>query len=485
MMKIKEKPYINQKICAGCSVCVESCPMDCITIEEPKFHGDIHTIAQANLSQCIGCGICAKACPIEAIEMHRGGEVMCSMEKKLNLETVFCRSFQFVMKIGMYVLPWRTPKTLKGPGAVKKLPTAIVRKKFKKPLIVTDQMLMSIHLLDGMLEAMDKIGLEYVIYDGVAPNPTDINIEEGAAMYRDNECDCMIAFGGGSPMDCAKGIGARIARPHKKINRMQGLFGVLRPIPAIFTVPTTAGTGSETTIAAVITEAATHHKASMNDLCLMPKYAVLDPELTVGLPKHITSTTGMDALCHAVEAYTNNTYNSKLEKKMCKKAVKLIYDNLYLIYEDGTNLKGRQNMQKAAFYAGRAFTRGCVGYVHAIGHTLGGLYGTPHGLAMAILLPHVMRAYGSAAYDRLAELCDVCGIEAAEDTNKAKAEAFIRWMEDMKVKMDIPLYPPVLKDEDIDQIVEWAHKEGNPLYPTPVTWTKADFKEFVLSLKEA
>lgn len=410
---------------------------------------------------------------------------MYSMKKKLNLEVAFCRSFQLMMKIGIYVLPWGIPKIMKGPGIVKKLPMAIQRKKFKKPLVVTDHMLMNMHLLDGMLEAMDRIGLEYVIYDGAAPNPTDINIEEGAALYRENQCDCMIAFGGGSPIDCAKGIGARIARPHKKIRRMQGLFGVLRPIPVLFTVPTTAGTGSETTIAAVITEASTHHKASMNDLCLMPKYAVLDPELTMGLPKQMTAVTGMDALCHAVEAYTNNTYNSKLEKKLCKKAVKLIYNNLYKIYEDGTNIEGRQNMQKAAFYAGRAFTRGCVGYVHAIGHTLGGLYETPHGLAMAILLPHVMRAYGSAVYDRLAELCDVCGIKPAEDTRKAKAEAFIGWIEELKIKMDIPLYPPMLQEEDVDQIVEWAHKEGNPLYPTPVTWTKADFKKFILSLKRS
>lgn len=481
----KDKAYIHSQLCAGCSVCVETCPTDCIRIEDPKFHGDIHTVAIVDEEKCIGCGLCAKACPIEAIEMHRGKEVACMIQKKLSFETIGCRAFQTVMKFGMYVLPWGIPKVLKGPGAVKRLPEAIMRKKYRKPLIVTDQMLMKIHLLDGMLEMMDKVGLEYAIYDGVLPNPTDTNIEEGAAVYRENHCDCLIAFGGGSPMDCAKGIGARIARPHKKINRMQGLFGVLRPIPRIFAVPTTAGTGSETTIAAVITEASTHHKASMNDLCLMPKYAVLDPELTVGLPPHITATTGMDALCHAVEAYTNNTYNSRMEKKLCKMAVKLIYKNLHLIYVHGNNLKGRENMQKAAFYAGRAFTRGCVGYVHAIGHTLGGLYGTPHGLAMAILLPHVMRAYGEAAYDRLAELCDVCGIKSADDTNKAKAEAFIRWIEDLKEKMDIPVYPPVLKDEDVDQIVEWAHKEGNPLYPTPVTWSKADFKNFILSLKEA
>ena len=150
--------------------------------------------------------------PIEAVKMQQSTKKVCIVEKKRNLETVCCRAFQYVMKVGMYMLPWRIPKTLKGPGSVKKLPGAIKRKKFTKPLIVTDKMLMEIHLLDGMLEALTKKGLSYVIYDGVAPNPTDRNIEEGAALYKESGCDCMIAFGGGSPMDCAKGIGARIAK---------------------------------------------------------------------------------------------------------------------------------------------------------------------------------------------------------------------------------------------------------------------------------
>ena len=398
------------------------------------------------------------------------------------MSKVFCRCFQGVMKIGMYVLPWGMPKTLEGPGSVKQLPELIREKGYSRVLIVTDSMLMGLHLLDPMLEALKKEDVSFAIYDKVAPNPTDLNVEEGVALFKEHNCEAMIAFGGGSPMDCAKGIGARTARPNKKVQKLQGLFRVLKRIPTIFAVPTTAGTGSETTIAAVITESATHHKASINDLCLMPKYAVLDPELTVGLPPKVTSTTGMDALCHAVEAYTNHTYNSQLENDLCRKAVKLIYDNLYTAYEDGSNLQARQNMQRAAFYAGRAFTRGSVGYVHAIGHTLGGLYGTPHGLAMSVLLPLVMRQYGSAAHRRLAELCDVCGIQAEEQTDAAKAEAFIRWMEEMKEKMEIPKYPPTLKEEDLDQVVAWAYKEGNPLYPTPVCWSKEDFRSFLRSL---
>ncbi len=395
---------------------------------------------------------------------------------------LYCRIYQGVMKIGMYLLPWSMPEVIEGEGSIKKLPKLIKEKGFKKVLIVTDKTLVSLHLLNSLFESLKNVGIAYVVFDGVDPNPTDLNVEEGVKIYKDSSCDAMIAFGGGSPMDCAKGIGARIARPKKSIAKLQGLFKVLKRIPTIFTVPTTAGTGSETTIAAVITEAKTHHKASINDLSLMPKYAVLDPELTLGLPPKTTATTGMDALAHAVEAYTNNTYNSKLEKDLSKKATKLIYDNLLKVYENPKDIEGRQNLQRAAFYAGRAFTRGSVGYVHAIGHTLGGLYGTPHGLAMSILLPHVMRAFGEKAYDRLSELCDVCGITPKGNTKKAKAEAFIEWIEDLKVKMGIPLYPEY-KEEDIDQIVEWAYKEGNPLYPTPVTWTREDFKKFILSLR--
>lgn len=283
-------------------------------------------------------------------------------------------------------------------------------------------------------------------------------------------------------MDCAKAIGTMHVKKNKAIQQLQGTLKVLRKLPTIFAVPTTAGTGSETTIASVITIVATKHKASINDICLMPKYAVLDPELIAGLPPKVTAITGMDALCHAVEAYTNSTYNTKLENELAEKAVKLIYDNLYRSYCDGSDLEARNNMQDAAFYAGRAFTRGCVGYVHAVGHTLGGLYGTPHGLAMSVILPHVMRQFGSAAHERLARLAEVCGMEGANDAEKA--EKFICWIEDLKEKMDIPVGLDVIQDKDVPQIIRWAMKEGNPLYPVPVIWKKKDFKKLIDTIRQ-
>jgi len=348
---------------------------------------------------------------------------------------------------------------------------------------VTDNGLVKLGLPNRMLSALDKAGIKYTVFSDIQPNPTSDDVENGFRVYKENACRAIVAFGGGAPMDCAKAIGARVARPRKSVAQLQGILKVMKKIPLFFAVPTTSGTGSETTVAAVITDAATHHKASINDPNILPKYAILDPELTVGLPPFVTATTGMDALCHAVEAYTNYTYCTKLEKDLAKKAVKLIYDNLLKAYNDGSNLKARQNMQLAAFYAGRAFTRGCVGYVHAVGHTLGGLYGVPHGLAMAIILPHVMRQFGSAAYKRLAELADVCGIEGANIAEKANG--FIEWIEQLKKDMNIPSGVDVIREEDVPQIIEWASKEANPLYPVPVIWQAKDFKKLIDTLTAA
>lgn len=476
-----DEPYVDRRHCTGCSICVEACPMGCLEIEGPKFHGDIHTAAiLARPDDCIECKICAKACPLDAISFD-SFEYVHHHAKGFSLFRIFCRIYQAVFKIGMYVIPWGMPETLEGPGAIRKLPAWIREKGFDNVLVVTDKGLISLGMLDSLFEEMDKAGVKYTVYDGVQPNPTDINVGDGLQLFRENECQAIVAFGGGSPMDCAKGIGALAVKKGKTVEQLQGLFNVLHRIPRIFAVPTTAGTGSETTVAAVITNARTHHKASMNDTSLMPKFAVLDPELTAGLPPKVTSTTGMDALCHAVEAYTNNTYNSKLEKELCEKAVKLIYNNLYTAYCDGSNLEARANMQKAAFYAGRAFTRGCVGYVHAMGHTLGGLYGTPHGLAMSVILPHVMRQFGEAVHERLARLADVCGIEGKNDTQKAKK--FISWIEDMKVKMGIPEKLDVILDKDIPQIIAWAKKEANPLYPVPVVWGEKDFRKLIENIR--
>lgn len=403
------------------------------------------------------------------------------MNYRYMAKTAYCDVFHAGMKVGNYFLGYRIPEIIEGPGCVRKLPAKIREKKVSNVLLVTDRQLLKLGLVNGLMEELEKEGIEYTVFADIQPNPTDLNVEEGYRLFYIHDCRGIIAFGGGSPMDCAKGIAAKNAHPGKTIAQMQGVLKVHKRIVPFWAVPTTAGTGSETTLAAVITEAETHHKASINDPSIMPMCAVLDPELTVGLPPQITATTGMDALCHAVESYTNYTYCTDLEKDYSKRAVKLIYENLLKAYRDGSDLEARQNMQKAAFYAGRSFTRGCVGYVHAVGHTLSGLYGVPHGLAMSVILPHVMRQFGPAVYDRLSELADVIGLPGT--TKQEKSEAFIAWIDDMNEQMNIPKGFDMIREEDIPQIIEWADKEANPLYPVPVIWKKEELEQLVRAIR--
>ena len=404
------------------------------------------------------------------------------MEMPYKLEVLWCRTFQAVLKIGNYFMGYRMPKYLEGPGKVRELGAFLKEKGINDVLVVTDGGLMKLGLPNAMLDALTQAGVRYTCFSDLGPNPTSDDVEKGFALYRENGCKAVVAFGGGSPMDCAKGICAKIAHPRRTVAQLQGLLRVLKPIVPLIAIPTTAGTGSETTVAAVITDTATHRKASINDPVLIPRYAILDPELTVGLPPHITAATGMDALSHAVESYTNHTYNTKLEDKLAKDAVKLIHDNILRAYANGRDLEARQNMQKGAFYAGRAFTRGCVGYVHAVGHTLGGLYGVAHGYAMAVLLPHVMREFGASAHRRLAELADVCGIPGENDAQKANA--FIRWIEETNAAMGLPEKLDMIREEDVEQMIDWAKKEANPLYPVPTVWSREDFRRVIGSVRK-
>ena len=385
----------------------------------------------------------------------------------------YCRTYQTVMKAATGVLDWSEPQLIKGAGAVTKLPQVIKELGYNNVLVVTDKGLMGLHLLDSMFEELKNNDIAYVVYDGVQPNPTIDNIEEARNLYLGNGCQAIIAFGGGSPMDCAKACGARIARPNTEIPKMRGVLKVIKKIPTLFAVPTTAGTGSEATLAAVVSNPKTHEKNAINDPVLRPKYAVLDPSLTLGLPPHITSTTGMDALTHAVEAYIGNSNTADTEEK-ARMATKMIFANLETAYKDGKNVEARENMLLASYYAGVAFTRAYVGYVHAIAHNLGGMYGIPHGLANAVILPYVLDYYGESAYKRLAELADVAGLDFAGKSDEEKAKMFISEIRRMNKDMNIPEKFDQIKEADISLIADRALKEGNPLYPVPKIMDKAE-----------
>ncbi len=391
---------------------------------------------------------------------------------------LYCRIYQKVFKLASVFLPWRKPELIEGKNKMNTLLKMIKNKGIKSVLIVTDKGIFSLGLLDELLKGLEYEGINFFVYDKTVPNPTIENIEEALQLYKVHQCEGIVAFGGGSSIDCAKGVGARVARPRKSISQMKGLFKVIKKIPPLFAIPTTAGTGSETTIAAVITDQNTHEKYPINDLALIPRYAVLDPALTVGLPPHLTATTGMDALTHAVEAYIGRS-NTHETREMSKKAVKLIFENIYEAYTNGNNITARENMLKASYYAGIAFTRAYIGNVHAIAHTLGGFYGTPHGLANAVILPYVLDYYGESVYQSLAELTELAELQTAisepMDNTEKKAHRFIKAVEKLNESMQIPKKINGIQEKDIKVMVERAYHEANPLYPVPRILTKKDF----------
>ena len=313
---------------------------------------------------------------------------------------LYCRTFQIVFRIAIPILPYREPQILTSND---ELVSTLLENNTKSVLLVTDAGLTNLGLYNSLVDAMREKGVKVSVYDKTVANPTTQNVDEALGMYRDNACNAIIAFGGGSSMDCAKATGARVARPKKTLGQMKGILKVGKKIPLLIAVPTTAGTGSETTLAAVITDSETRHKYAINDFPLIPSYAMLDANLTVGLPKFVTATTGMDALTHAVEAYIGRS-TTKDTRQNALEAVKLVFENLYKAYEDGDNLEARDNMLQAAFKAGTAFTKSYVGYVHAIAHSLGGKYNVPHGLANAIILPYVLKKYGRTIYKKLWEM---------------------------------------------------------------------------------
>lgn len=392
---------------------------------------------------------------------------------------LYCRIYQQLMRLISKFLSWREPQLIEGENSVKQLPKQMKNFNVESALIVTDKGIIATGLIEPLLETLQKENIVFSIYDQTVPNPTVENVEAAVEMYEKNNCQGIIAFGGGSPIDCAKMTGARIARPRKTINEMKGLFKILKKLPPLFVVPTTAGTGAEGTLAAVCSNNKTKEKFPMMDTSLIPDVAVLDPLLTIKLPPRITAATGMDALTHAVEAYIGKS-NTKETKQWSIAATKLVFENLFEAYTNGEDVVARKNMQKAAYYAGLAFTRAYVGYVHAIAHTLGGFYNVPHGLANAIILPYVLEYYGDSVHQPLAELADVVGISSNTDNDEQKANKFIRAIKELNEQMEIPNKVSEINNSDIPLMVQRALNEANPLYPVP----KILFKEDITKLYE-
>lgn len=390
------------------------------------------------------------------------------------LKHAYCRIYQTAFRAAIPFLPYREPAIL---HRCEELADILTKEHIENLMVVTDAGIVKCGLTEKLCSVLDESHISYCIYDRTAPNPTVKNVEEAFSLYKEHGCQALIAIGGGSAMDCAKAVGARAAYPNKELGKLKGTLRVLRKIPLLIAIPTTAGTGSETTVAAVITDSEKKHKYVLNDFVLIPRYAVLDASLTYSLPKSLTATTGMDALTHAVEAYIGRS-TTKETRKMALSATRLIFENIEKAYENGSDHEARANMLKAAYEAGFAFTRSYVGYIHAVAHSLGGQYNVPHGLANAVLMPYVLDAYGPCVCKKLHEMGCAAGVCSTEDSYEEGAHKFIRAIRDLNARMQIPEHISGIRKEDIPTMAAHAEKEANPLYPVPRLMTKQELAVF-------
>ncbi len=396
------------------------------------------------------------------------------------LKSIYCRIFQGAFRIAMPFLPYREPKII---DSCKELGGVLKNESATAVLVVTDKGIIQNGLLTPVTEVLDSQNISYVVYDETLPNPTVQNVEDALRMYYKHQCNRIIAIGGGSAMDCAKAVGVRVSYPKRTVNQLGGKLKAWRKLPTLIAIPTTAGTGSETTLAAMITDSVTHRKYAIMSFPLIPKYAVLDATLTYSLPPHLTASTGMDALTHAVEAYIGRS-TTKETRALATEAVKLVFENLPTAFADGNNHSARENMLHAAYKAGIAFSKSYVGYIHALAHALGGFYGTPHGLANTVIMPYVLKAYGKSVYKKLHELGVVAGVCEPKDSPKIGAEKLIAAIEKLNSDMGIPKKLQGIQKEDVIPLAKHAEKEANPLYPVPKLMTEKELANLYYEVGE-
>lgn len=374
-------------------------------------------------------------------------------------------------------IPIPQPTLLVGPGSSARLGQAIAGFGHRKILIVTDSIISKLGLLNDLTNALKAGGAQFVVFDEITPDAPIPLIQKGIEFFKEQDCDAIVAFGGGSSMDASKAIAVAIANP-KPLNQLAGyLKGRHTPVK-IYAVPTTAGTGSEVTVAAVMSDPVTHKKLVIVDPRIVPKMAALDPTLMTGLPPHITAATGIDALTHAVEAFVGK-WTTPYSDGMALTAVSLIFENLRTAYTDGKNLEAREKMSLASTYAGFAFTRANVGYVHAIAHQFGGLYHTPHGLANAIMLPFVLKYSHPAIIDRLALLAVAAKVGKSDEDDDVLAQKFLDAVDSLTKDLGIPTHLEALKEADIPALAKAACWEAHTGYPVPRYMSQAVCEDLI------
>ena len=385
--------------------------------------------------------------------------------------------FSPIQKIQLYM----QPRMIKGEHALLDLVDVLKEKHLTHYMIVTTPGFIKRGTLQSFFEALTQNDIQYSIFHDVKPDPEISDVEKLKEMFIKDGCQALIAIGGGSAIDCSKAALACVPMKNLDVKTVLHTGRVSKQLPLLIAVPTTAGTGSEVTAGAVITDPIKKRKYALSHLFLIPKYAVLDASLLTSLPAKMTAYSGMDALTHAIEAYINCFNNRKTnEYALC--AIKSIFQYLVPSFEDGLNMQYRLELLEASYNAGVAISNNYVGYVHAIAHGIGGMYHLQHGMINAIILPIVLEEYGGAVVGKLAKIADVVGINGITDQEKSKQ--FIQKLKELNHIFSIPTSISEIQNEDIHYLATGAEKEGNPTYPTPVTWNVAQFEKVIRKIKQ-
>ena len=387
--------------------------------------------------------------------------------------TIRCRIVHLTFKILLPFLPYKNPIVYED---IININDVLKTNNASKVLIITGPHIYQSGLANILLDELNKNNIDYAVFKDTCSNPLISVVNKATLFYKENNCDSIIAFGGGSPLDVAKLVGAKVAT-NKEIIKLKGVLKVRHKIPLLIAIPTTAGSGSEVTLAAVITDDKTHLKFAVNDFNLIPKYVFLLNKTTSSLPKKTIATCGMDALTHALESYLN-IGGDKNSKKDALEASKLIFSNLENCYLNNDDIS-RSNMLKASFLAGRSFSKGYVGYVHALAHGFGGLYNYSHGELNAIILPYLLEYYGKSIYKKMYKIGLYCGLCSKEDTYKEGYIKVLNKIKQMNEEFNIPHKIENVKYEDIEVIAKRASKEANPLYPCPKLMSKRELSKFI------
>ncbi len=373
---------------------------------------------------------------------------------------------QNLFKFFMSFVTFPVQTVYSNPGDMERIPDILKDKGLDSVFIACSKTVLASGALDTLLSGLKSKSVNYTIFDRIQPNATTDNASDGRKAYRENSCKAILAIGGGSVLDCAKIVGLSVSNPSLTYEDMKRMSAIKKRMPLFIAVPTTAGTGSESTLGAVITNVHTKEKYAVISLHNMCDYVILDETLTLSLPSPITAYTGMDALTHAIEAYISK-YATEYTNTEALKAIKLILENLPAAVKNGADTRSRRNMLLASNYAANAFTRAYTGYVHTISHAFGALYNSNHGKTNAAILPLVLRFYGKSVEKKLAEIAVYSGLAKKEDSTAYSAAKLIEHIESLNTAFGITHKIPELKKPDIPLIAKKALAEGNPSYPVP------------------